>query len=215
MVMVTKCSALVRIGAAVLLAAARCGGAARFLPECAGGWRRGEDVTTVCQTLRESDLPKLTFNDSSFVNQECNMSVGLWSCESETVKGVIVGPFVHRAGTWTSLQLPFKRFLAPDDRITQFTGDAIDAQGRVMPYPPLHLHHIHLTHSGPLVHWFETHGDYKMDPDGYHTRVPQGHCVSAGAIFEGKSNSAVQAIYNDVRFEQTSLGMGLSVCVCV
>ena len=39
------------------------------------------------------------------------------------------------------------------------------------------MHHIHVEREVP--HWWETHGDYRMDPKfGYHTALPPGACVS-------------------------------------
>ena len=64
-------------------------------------------------------------------------------------------------------------------------------------YPPLHMHHIHIEREVP--HFFETHGDYTMDPvKGYHNQLPVGHCV----VYDdelGRGKLKITAHVNDVR----------------
>lgn len=65
---------------------------------------------------------------------------------------------------------------------------------RPVPYPPLHMHHIHVVREIP--HWFETHGDFNMDPTlGYVSLIPKDSCVQHDG-----STVQVQAQVNDVRF---------------
>lgn len=181
-----------------------------FLPFCSTGWKLTKQVTSVCQKQLELEMPRLTIDNSSFLVQNCGLSVDLWQCDSETLKGVFLGPFTHNVGTWTSINLDLNDYLAPEDRITQFTGDGVDDKGQPIPYPPLHMHHLHVTHP-QTNHWFETHGDYELKPGlGYTTDVPDGYCIGASHLSNPGAEFKYQALYNDVRF-QDSVGMASGI----
>jgi hypothetical protein len=126
--------------------------------------------------------------------------------------GYLAGPFSTAGGDWISVADLFNpredSFLSPGlDRITSFTGDAVDASGVAVPHPPLHMHHIHLARV-PIdglgsslfevqQHWLETHGDYQLYPPGsgvppgYTTASPAGTCRSLGP-------SAVLRLFGEV-----------------
>ena len=67
--------------------------------------------------------------------------------------------------------------------LIRYHGEAVNAFGVPIAYPPLHMHHIHIGRSFPsplglTLHWFETHGDYGVGPSGVQpgTRVAEGYC---------------------------------------
>ena len=123
--------------------------------------------------------------------------------DTPSLREVLVGPITTRAGTWATVWLPFT-LVRRGDRVVEFVGDAVSMlDGRTIPYPPLHLHHIHVSLQQPganaKVHWFETHGDYSRgEVTDYRTRLPDGYCVEHPAGAE----LLVQAQVNDVRFRQ-------------
>lgn len=127
--------------------------------------------------------------------------------------GYLAGPFSTAGGDWVSIADLFNPkeasfFPAGLDRITTFTGDAVDASGVAVPHPPLHMHHIHVARvpiagmgAGPFEvqqHWLETHGDYRLYqpggdvPPGYTTAPPPGTCRTIGP-------GAVLRLFGEVR----------------
>ena len=65
--------------------------------------------------------------------------------------------------------------------LIRYHGEAVNAFGVPIAYPPLHMHHIRIGRSFPgefTLHWFETHGDYGVGPSGVQpgTRVAEGYC---------------------------------------
>ena len=135
--------------------------------------------------------------------------------KSNLTRTALAGPFRSRVQEWHSLH-----FMAPllraGDRIVRFTGDAVSASdaATTIGYPPLHMHHVHVTNAGVVApHWFETHGDY-VDADagaehgaehgaraggksGYSlASPPAGACV----LKEDEREVEVSAQVNDVRF---------------
>jgi hypothetical protein len=82
-------------------------------------------------------------------------------------------------------------------KISSFVGDAVDSSGNRIPFPPLHVHHIHVCRLQTMPrlvqqHWLEVHGDYSPD---YRTTTPSGYCR-----VHGKGASLlVLAQYKDVR----------------
>lgn len=133
--------------------------------------------------------------------------------------GFLAGPFVTGGGEWVVLQDLFgshEPSLIPsgDHCFTSYTGDAVDASGAAIPYPPLHMHHIHLARVAPQgtdppggycalqQHWMETHGDYRLHPagipglpDGYSISPPNGTCRPLGH----GAQLRIYAEVNDVR----------------
>jgi len=135
--------------------------------------------------------------------------------------GYLAGPFNTSGQQWISVADVFNSeepsILPPEiDRITSYTGDAVDAAGVAVPYPPLHMHHIHIIrfprgHRGGFPaavdkfdvqqHWLETHGDYRLTPPGgaiapgYTIAMPPGTCRVMGQGAELRLFAEV----NDVR----------------
>ena len=115
------------------------------------------------------------------------------TCNEPYRRGLIAGPFATRPGEWISFGAIFD-LLSRGDRVIRYIGDVVDAHGRTVPFPPMHMHHIHFK-MGSAIHWFETHGDYiNREGLGYETRVPAGHC----SVHHGTPTS-VEAQVNDVR----------------
>ena len=86
------------------------------------------------------------------------------------------GPITSVGGDWIGL-LAFP--MVPPGGIVGYVQDAVYGDLRsVVPYPPLHLHHIHTNRFGdPSVHRFETHGDYyNIQNNGYAIELPDGTC---------------------------------------
>jgi len=122
-----------------------------------------------------------------------------WVCNSDNRREVLVGPFNSEVMQWHTMSFEFK-WLDKGDCIITYTGDAVNASDAASPitYPPLHMHHIHISREVP--HWWETHGDYHMDPkEGYKVSLPAGTCV----VHDG-SHVGVLAQVNDVRFMQSA-----------
>jgi len=124
----------------------------------------------------------------------------VFTCNERFMRGVAVGPFYSVPGLWTSLQLPFD-LLGSGERVVAFTGDTVSPSGEVIAYPPLHMHHIHVAKQDPRgdanVHWFETHGDYHMDPRrGYRRELPTGYCD----VVDGHKKVTIEVQVNDVRY---------------
>ena len=59
-----------------------------------------------------------------------------------------LGPIVTLPEQWVSAYIPQRIYdtqLASIDRVIEFTGDGVDEDGAVLPFPPLHVHHIHVS----------------------------------------------------------------------
>ena len=95
--------------------------------------------------------------------------------------------------------------------LIRYHGEAVNAFGVPIAYPPLHMHHIHIGRSFPsppsgtglTLHWFETHGDYGVGPSGVQpgTRVAEGYCdVLAPLRTFGDGQVSGERLVNDVRF---------------
>ena len=107
--------------------------------------------------------------------------------------------FYSAPGEWHSIVARYDELLQPSDRVIGVTSDAVDAStGHAVPYPPLHLHHIHIQRS-PAAHWYETHGDYDLisPKDGYYRSLPDGYCD----YNEESAKRIVTTQINDVRYQ--------------
>lgn len=163
-------------------------------PRCA--WTRNESARAhFRQHWNESTGPQ----DRDEM-EALELPADVFTCNERFMRGVAVGPFYSVPGLWTSLQLPFD-LLGSGERVVAFTGDTVSPSGEVIAYPPLHMHHIHVAKQDPRgdanVHWFETHGDYHMDPRrGYRRELPAGYCD----VVDGRKNVTVEVQVNDVRY---------------
>lgn len=126
-----------------------------------------------------------------------------------TERVLLAGPFKCVPGSWVSLILLVPGF-EEHDQIVGFTGDAVDENEQPVPFPPLHMHHIHVA-GGEYTHLWETHGDYDIistsDAAGHHTtgytsRVRSPYCRRVGG-----TKLSVNAIINDVRGDPSGSGM--------
>ena len=97
--------------------------------------------------------------------------------------------------------------LAPfEDKIVAYTGRVVDQDGLDICFPPLHVHHLHIS-IGEDIHWWETHGDFSKGNDfggvgcdsarSYRREVPEGYCVVRPSAFSGAP--VIWAVVNDVR----------------
>jgi len=161
----------------------------------AGTWTPFKPLTDVCAHYEEMPYWR-----------ECHLAAPVKVLDESTTRGVIIGPMHSLPGQWHSIvyNLDECGILRDGDQIIEYRGDAVDELGSV-PYPPLHLHHIHVHHedrSGThSTHWFETHGDYDLTDHGYSRRIPEGYAV----VFRG-GKVRVEAQVNDVR-HQVDLAM--------
>ena len=130
----------------------------------------------VCRSFEKASHT-FTVRDFRRLQGLCRERARMYSCSSGTTRALVAGPFASRPKEWHAISLDYSRLLTSTDRIVQFTSDAIDHESGVpVPYPPLHMHHIHITR-GPANHWYETHGDYGYHPvDGYTRVLPEGYC---------------------------------------
>ena len=150
----------------------------RFNPLCptSTGWQLKTGLDPIAlYSANESEVPNLM----SLTGLENELNTQTWICQSSTVKGVMVGPFVSLPGRWLTLELDLLRskIISEGDMVMSFVGDAMMADGKTLTYPPLHVHHLHVT-GGPTSHWFETHGDYDGHVErGYNTTLPDGYCM--------------------------------------
>jgi len=188
----------------------------------AGTWTPFKPLTDVCAHYEEMPYWR-----------ECHLAAPVKVLDESTTRGVIIGPMHSLPGQWHSIvyNLDECGILRDGDQIIEYRGDAVDELGSVplhhcicitstcaiiytahkscrhkqVPYPPLHLHHIHVHHedrSGThSTHWFETHGDYDLTDHGYSRRIPEGYAV----VFRG-GKVRVEAQVNDVR-HQVDLAM--------
>ena len=74
---------------------------------------------------------------------ESRVHVSVRTCHEPRTRGMVAGPFYTRPGEWISSIVDFD-LLGEGDRVTGYVGDAVDGTGRSLPYPPLHMHHIHV-----------------------------------------------------------------------
>lgn len=179
-------------------------------PQCA--WQRNLTAIGVyCEHTGEADGPKYADD----IWRSPHPVPAVWVCDEKLVRGVIAGPFSSDPGHWTTVGLDITSLLQSGDPITQYIGDAVFADGTSVPYPPLHMHHIHVarqrwrrdgkraggSQDQTLLyqpHWFETHGDYLQSAGvGYATNLPPGWCD----VFEPGWQVLVEAQINDVRFQ--------------
>eukprot|EP00966_Prymnesium_polylepis_P216764 5017978-Prymnesium_polylepis.1 len=128
-----------------------------------------------CRSTSEAGAP--SFEGREAVGPiQCSGRTHAQLCASETLRTLMVGPFFSEPGQWHSMGASYDDMLERDDRVIGYAADVVNGSGGVVAYPPLHLHHIHVSR-GDGVHWYETHGDYAMDPArGYWHALPNGYC---------------------------------------
>ena len=101
---------------------------------------------------------------------------------------MLMGPFETQPSEWMTT------FIAPDvlahlgviNYVTSFAAEAVDASvhpATMLPYPPIHVHHVHVGRAerarGVMQqHWLEAHGDYAPD---YSTMTPASFCRVLGS----------------------------------
>ena len=77
-----------------------------------------------------------------------------------TERILLAGPFKCWPGSWVATILLVPEF-ERQAKVIGFTGDAVDEKQQPLPFPPLHMHHIHVA-GGEYTHLWETHGDYNI-----------------------------------------------------
>jgi hypothetical protein len=175
----------------------------RLQPVCAAGWQLDANLSVgYCEHSSLEDGPR----DATQI-EESSYHATAYKCSQSNLRGVVVGPFHSAPGAMTSFALPFSP-LQHGDRIVAFLGDALDADGSPIGYPPLHMHHMHIGKTFPegselaafpFTHYFETHGDYGVAPDGHQPEqiLPPGYCD----VYTDHSQVTVDGQMNDVRFQ--------------
>jgi hypothetical protein len=139
---------------------------------------------------------------------DCGLELQVRRCNSDSMQGVLIGPLRTKPGDWISVAYPLGELLQEGNKVVQFIGDPVSISGETIGYPyslhtthcthcthytsyspytgetigypPIHVHHLHVA-GVSTSHFFETHGDYAIDEDGYSTHVPAGHCVRTDA----------------------------------
>jgi len=156
---------------------------------------------TVCLADREAESPNLDAHSAS-PEEACLTRAHTHICRSTSSRALLVGPLTSTPGLWHSIGVAYTGLLLAGDRVTAVTSDAVNAtSGEPVPYPPLHIHHIHVARESS-VHWHETHGDYQLTPDGYTRHMPPGYCESNGGV-QATARFLTGQI-NDVRFTRDS-----------
>ena len=129
-----------------------------------------------------------------------------------TERILLAGPFKCWPGSWVATILLVPEF-ERQAKVIGFTGDAVDEKQQPLPFPPLHMHHIHVA-GGEYTHLWETHGDYNIVSTsdaaghrtaGYTSRVSSPYCRQMGS-----TKLSVNAQVNDVRGDATGSGMAQS-----
>ena len=129
---------------------------------CRGAHWEPSTPAWVCKSQSERTSPTFHPNELARVRRTCRTRTRAYRCARHGVRAIVAGPFTSRPGEWHSITLDYAGLLSSSSPVVQFTSDAIDATGSPVAYPPLHMHHIHVTR-GAVNHWYETHGDYAMD----------------------------------------------------
>lgn len=148
----------------------------------------------------------------------------VWSCDSDdpAIRGVRIGPVTTWPTKWSEFDLFDLSFLfSPGEHFQSYVGSPVGANGELLGFPPLHVHHIHFMKfnaslagqdmsgaalGGVLddVHFFNTHGDFPSGEDygrgatssrAYERVVPDGYGL---AIENGKAFQ-LRALIDDVR----------------
>ncbi|KAL1510680.1 hypothetical protein AB1Y20_006976 [Prymnesium parvum] len=150
-----------------------------------------------CRSATEAGSPSFEAREA-LGPLECASRAATHLCAAPSTRTLLAGPFYSRPGEWHSLGFSYDEMLAPSDRIVAYTADVVDSSGAALPYPPVHLHHIHVMR-GAGVHWYETHGDYERDrARGYRRALPDGYCDANAQ----PAARILLAQINDVRFTQ-------------
>jgi len=172
--------------------------ASDFQPKCPGSqWQLNRNLTAgFCEHWSLGEEGPL---DATQVEDSHNRKP-IYTCLTPSIRGVVAGPFFSLPGQFTSFSIELSRLLKAGDRLVEYHGEAVDSRGMPISYPPLHMHHIHIGRDFPkhmTLHWFETHGDYGVGPNGYQpgTKLPAGYC-DVLAQLPTYSDGQV----NDVRF---------------
>jgi len=179
-------------------------GGYRFRPECdaQGGWASADPVPTLCISDSEATAPKLD-NVYEFRHMNCSLEAPSYECRGRRVRSRLVGPITTAPGEWASVVVELPDLIDSGDKIIKFAGDLMGSDGRAVPYPPIHMHHYHVSHRG-VAHTFAVHGDYQIDEDGYYSqRVPAGKCL----VSDGKP-MWLQVQVNDVQLDGAGSAMG-------
>eukprot|EP00965_Chrysotila_dentata_P234246 6200061-Pleurochrysis_carterae.AAC.3 len=165
--------------------------------ECSS-WTRADNDAHFCLDVKESDSPLSSF-DPEGLAVSCGSRAEIHICRSQTshVRTMIAGPFDSKPGAWVSIALDYSSLLVAGDRVVSATADASGASGEPVPFPPLHMHQIHVMR-GTAWHWYETYGDFEMDAaEGYVRRLPDGFCDTTAAIDD--ESRQLTAMIHDVR----------------
>jgi hypothetical protein len=144
-----------------------------FLSACA--WIRTSQDQTDQAWLgvkrTEYDAVREHENGEKLTTYLCNLDH-----EDSLINAYAFGPIVSSAGDWDTL-LAFVQI--PEGGVTAYIQDAVYPDlHTTVPYPPLHIHHIHTRNPGDRsFHRFETHGDYtNIQNDGYAVELPAETC---------------------------------------
>ena len=194
----------VRAGSADVLPSLDAARAAWQLPDAAAlathkcDWQLSSLPAHYCRDENEASSPTFEAHEID-APLLCPETAYSQICSHGNIRALLVGPFYSAPGEWHSIVARYDELLQPSDRVIGVTSDAVDAStGHAVPYPPLHLHHIHIQRS-PAAHWYETHGDYDLisPKDGYYRSLPDGYCD----YNEESATRIVTTQINDVRYQ--------------
>ena len=179
-----------------------------------GNWHLSDlDITSCTNFVGPAQNDGISGHGYDFRNlsPDCNRTyIQLESCRTPHRLATRIGPLVSTPQRWHYFATPRFGEIFHDrvDRITAFTGRAVDAHGLPIGYPPIHIHHLHLQvdHKSSFnIHWFETHGDFGLDgvadataTRGYTRQLPAGYCMTVEPTDRMRM---LWTVINDVRPE--------------
>ena len=178
-----------------------------FQPSCgaSGRWERNLSLpANYCDHFGLDDGPY----DATTI-EEGPFRTNAYTCDQPDMRGLIAGPYQMLPGQFVSMFIDFSHLFRTGDQIIEYTGDAVDVTGAPVGYPPLHVHHLHLSRDWPGIvttpHWMESHGDYAHGTEGFMPgmKLPEGYCDRLAPA----DGMHIDGQLNDVRFTH---GMSMS-----
>jgi len=173
-------------------------------------------------TCPEPTMPADELWDYPTLEPDFPTAAQVWLCEgSDSVRGVRVGPVKSWPSKWTEFGILDLSFLfSAGERIQSYVGTPVTADGQLIGFPPLHVHHVHVMRGKPGntqrnwqflrnnsvddIHFFNTHGDFSDGDDyGVGSRSARAYTISLpdgyGLAIEEGMEYRTFAIIDDVR----------------
>jgi hypothetical protein len=160
---------------------------------CAGGFRQANWTGAYHRARSEMELENLPKTPRGEGRYSDSHTHGALLCRDENVAAMRLGPFEIAPGEWldvADVQVEEAMgWLRVGDRLVSYVSHGVitrDGKGfsgfaASLNYPPLYLHHVHVSNRHTF-HWWETHGDFmRLDPEEgkytYVREVPPGYCM--------------------------------------